>query len=249
MNLLKGKTALITGGSRGIGAAIVKKFAAHGASCAFTFLEHAEAAETVRLEVTQRGSHDCTMYLCDGRKVNQVEKVFNAFIATFGRIDILINNAGIIRDRLLGGLEKKDWDAVMNTNLTAAYYWTKEVLPYMIGQRSGAIVNISSVAGITGNIGQANYAASKAGLIGLTQSVAKEVGRRNIRCNAIAPGIIETQMTAPLRRETGKELIKLIALHRFGTVEEVAEVALFLASDQSRYITGQVIRVCGGMYS
>lgn len=247
MKLLENKIAFVSGGSRGIGAAIVKKFSEHGADVGFSFHQNPVAAEEARLQASSFGIK-CEKYQCDYKKEQQVEDVLKEFIANFGRIDILVNNAGIIRDNLVGDIPLEDWKDVFSINLTAAFLNTQLALEKMIPQRSGIILNISSISGVFGVTGQANYAASKAGLIGFTKSVAKEVGPRNIRCNAIAPGIIETEMTENIRAYTGKEMTKLTSLRRFGTPEEIAEVALFLSSNQSRYITGQVLNVCGGMF-
>jgi 3-oxoacyl-[acyl-carrier protein] reductase len=247
MKTLKNKVAFVSGGSRGIGAAIVKKLSEHGAEVGFSYHNNLEAANETKFQALSNGGK-CEAYQYDCSVPEQVDDVMKAFIEHFGGIDILINNAGIIKDSLLSTMSKADWDAVISINLTAAFLHTKLAMESMIRERSGAIVNISSTSGVYGNSGQANYAASKAGLIGFTKSIAKEVGSRNIRCNAIAPGIIETKMTENIREHAGKELTKMMALRRFGTPDEVAEVALFLSSDQSRYVTGQVINVCGGMY-
>jgi 3-oxoacyl-[acyl-carrier protein] reductase len=244
MKLLENKIAFVTGGSRGIGAAIVEQFAAHGATVGFSYHQNSDAATNV---LTKLPIHHLPhqAYRCDVSQPAQVQNTMQTFLATYGRIDILVNNAGLIKDNLLTEISLNDWNQILATNLTAAYLHIQEILKIMIAARSGTILNISSVVGIGGNAGQANYAASKAGLIGLTKSVAKEVGGRNIRCNAIAPGIIETDMTQNIVNESF--IKKMVALKRIGTAEEVAHTALFLASDWSKYITGQVIPVCGGL--
>jgi 3-oxoacyl-[acyl-carrier protein] reductase len=245
MKLLTNTTAFITGGARGIGAAIAEKFAEHGADVGFSYHTSDAAAEHL-LERLRGWGGRYRAYRCDVAQSDEVAQTMAAFLADFGAIDILVNNAGIVRDNLLGLLPLDDWNAVLTTNLTAAYLHTQAALQYMLPARSGRIVNIGSVSGARGNAGQANYAASKAGLVGLTKSVAREVGARNIRCNAIAPGVIETDMTAELR-ERQPELQRQTALRRLGRPEEVADVAVFLASDLSSYVTGQVIDVCGGL--
>ncbi|MFT4664577.1 MAG: 3-oxoacyl-[acyl-carrier protein] reductase [Polaribacter sp.] len=247
MKILKNKIAFVSGGSRGIGAAIVKKLSEQGADVGFSYHSNLVAANETKAQALAYGGK-CKTYQYDCSVAEQVDTVMNAFMLEFGRIDILINNTGIIKDNLVGLIPKEDWDSVISVNLTAAFLHTQLAIKSMIRQRSGTIVNISSTSGVYGNAGQANYAASKAGLIGFTKSIAKEVGSRNIRCNAIAPGVIETEMTENIRKYKETELTKMMALRRFGTSDEVAEVALFLSSDQSRYVTGQVINVCGGMY-
>jgi 3-oxoacyl-[acyl-carrier protein] reductase len=245
MGFLKGKLVFITGGSRGIGAAIAKRFAEQGASVGFSFRSNTEAASQVLAKLmTFEGKH--RLFQCDITQAIQVEKTMMVFLQEFGGIDILVNNSGIIRDNLACDISSGDWNEVLSTNLTAAFLHTQLALKPMIAARKGVIINIGSVSGNTGNAGQANYAAAKAGLIGLTKSIARETGSRNIRCNLIAPGIIETDMSRNSLLDTEAYLKKNIALRRIGTVEEVADVALFLASDLSRYITGQVVNVCGG---
>ena len=246
MKLLENKTAFVTGGSRGIGAAIARTFAAHGAHVGFSYHSNTAAAGQVEKDVCACGVR-CKAYQCDVTRPQEVETVMGAFLSEFGDIDILVNNAGIIKDNLLCLLSIDDWNSVINTNLTAAFLHTQIALKTMIAARKGLIINISSVVGEQGNAGQANYAASKAGLIALTKSVAKEVGSRNIRCNAIAPGIIETGMIDGVRQNMEQHIKNNTALKRIGTAEEVASVALFLASDLSNYVTGQVIHVCGGL--
>ena len=253
MNLLKDKIAFITGGSRGIGAAIVLQFAKEGATIGFSYHTNKAAAEEL-LAIAAPFCPKIKAYTCDVRQPESVAETMAAFIAEFGGIDVLVNNAGIIQDNLIGLMPFEDWTNVLSTNLTSAFLHTQSALPNMVAARRGSIINISSVAGLRGNSGQANYAASKAGLIGLTKSVAKEVGRRNIRCNAIAPGIIETDMTAdilsartPSERGGDESIKKNIPLRRFGGVDDIAHLAVYLASDLSTYITGQVISVCGGL--
>ncbi len=246
MNLLDGKTALITGASRGIGKAIAMKFASEGANVAFTDLNYDEnmiatEAELIALGVNAKG------YASNAASFDDSEKLIEAVTADFERIDILVNNAGITRDNLLMRMQEKDWDMVININLKSAFNLTKAVQRVMMKQRVGSIINMSSVVGVGGNAGQSNYSASKAGMIGFTKSIAQELGSRNIRCNAIAPGFIETDMTHKLTDDVREAWIKTIPLRRSGKPEDVADVATFLASDLSAYVTGQVINVCGGM--
>lgn len=245
MKLLNDKTVFISGGSRGIGAAIAKRFAEQGASVGFSYHSNAEAAESVLAAMRPFGGI-YKAFQCNVTQAEQVQATLDTFITQFGRIDILVNNVGIIRDNLLCDISYEDWNAVLTTNLTAAFLHAQIALKSMIPARSGTIINISSVVGESGNAGQTNYAASKAGLIGLAKSIAREVGGRNIRCNVIAPGIIETEMSQKSRLDAEAYIKKNIALKRIGTAEEVADVALFLASDLSRYVTGQVVHVCGG---
>ena len=244
--ILKDKIAFITGGSRGIGAAIVLAFAKEGATIGFSYQSNTVAAEEILVAATPF-CPNIKAYKCDATQPEAVEATMAAFVEEFGGIDILVNNAGIVKDNLIGNMPFDDWQTVISTNLTSAYLHTQCALKTMISARKGVIINITSIAGLHGNAGQANYAASKAGLIGLTQSVAKEVGRRNIRCNAIAPGIIETEMTAEILRGSEEAIKKNIPLRRLGNVREVANLAVYLASDASTYITGQVISVCGGL--
>lgn len=246
MKLLEGKTALITGASRGIGRAIALTFAAEGAGIAFTDLRRDENMESLEMEVRSLGLK-CAGYASDASDFSQCEMTVDLAASEFGQIDILVNNAGIARDNLLMRMSEADWDLVIRVNLKSAFNMTKAVQKYMLRQRSGSIINMSSVVGIGGNAGQSNYAASKAGLIGFTKSVAQELGSRNIRCNAIAPGFIETEMTAKLPDDVREQWIKQIPLRRGGSPEDVARVSVFLASELSGYITGQVISVCGGM--
>jgi 3-oxoacyl-[acyl-carrier protein] reductase len=246
MKLLKGKTAVITGASRGIGKAIALKYASEGADVAITdIVDNEDFAETVRsLEahgIKAKG------YVSDASKLDASEQVIDKIIADFGRIDILVNNAGITRDTLLMRMTEQQWDLVLMVNLKSVFNLTKATTKYMMKQKYGSIINMSSVVGVTGNAGQSNYSASKAGIIGFTKSIAKELGSRNIRCNAIAPGFILTDMTDKLPEDVKSEWINKIPLRRGGTPDDVANIALFLASDMSDYVSGQVINVCGGM--
>ena len=246
MKILEGKTALITGASRGIGRAIALEFARTGANVAFSDLRYDELAESLEKELNALGVK-AKGYVSDASSFADSEKLVNDVIAEFGKIDILVNNAGITKDTLLMRMTEEMWDAVINVNLKSAFNLTKAVQRYMLKQRSGSIINMSSIVGLGGNAGQANYAASKAGMIAFTKSVAQEIGARNIRVNAIAPGFIETDMTAKLPEEVKKEWAEKIPLRRAGKPEDVANMAIFLASDMASYVTGQVITVCGGM--
>ena len=232
MGLLQGKTALITGAARGIGKAIAIKFATEGADVAFSDLNRDEHMENTEKELQALGVK-AKGYASNAASFEDSQKLADLIMQDFGRIDILVNNAGITRDNLLLRMTEQDWDAVLTVNLKSVFNLTKAVQRIMIKQRAGSIINMSSVVGVNGNAGQANYSASKAGMIGFTKSVAQELGSRNIRCNAIAPGFIETEMTHKLRRS--------------GKPEDVADVATFLASELSSYVSGQVINVCGGM--
>jgi 3-oxoacyl-[acyl-carrier protein] reductase len=246
MKLLEGKIALITGASRGIGRGIAEKFAEQGATVLFTYLSSEEKAKALENELSAKGVK-AKGYKSDAANYASAESLINTIVSEFGTIDIVVNNAGITRDGLLMRMSEQNWDEVINTNLKSVFNITKAVQKPMLKQRSGSIINISSVIGIRGNAGQANYAASKAGIIGFTKSVALELGSRNIRCNAIAPGFIETEMTETLNEETVKAYINQIPLKRWGKAEDVANLCLFLASDMGSYITGQTINVCGGM--
>lgn len=246
MGLLDGKVALVTGGSRGIGKAIALKFASEGADVVFTYLSNKAAAEQTEQELGQFG-HRVKAYASDASSFESAHELVKQVIEDFSRIDILVNNAGITRDTLLMRMTEQQWDEVLNGNIKSAFNFTHAVVPLMARQRAGSIISLSSVVGIAGNAGQSNYAASKAGIIALSTSVAKEMGSRNVRCNCIAPGFIDTDMTSSLPEELRKEWAKTIPLRRCGTPEEVANVALFLASDLSSYVTGQVIHCCGGM--
>ncbi len=246
MKILEGKTALITGASRGIGRAIALEFARTGADVAFSDLRYDELAESLEKELTALGVK-AKGYASDASSFADSEKLVNDVVAEYGKIDILVNNAGITKDTLLMRMTEEMWDAVINVNLKSAFNLTKAVQRHMLKQRSGSIINMSSIVGLGGNAGQANYAASKAGMIAFTKSVAQEIGARNIRVNAIAPGFIETDMTAKLPEEVKKEWAEKIPLRRAGKPEDVANMAIFLASDMASYVTGQVITVCGGM--
>jgi 3-oxoacyl-[acyl-carrier protein] reductase len=246
MKLLEGKTALITGAARGIGKAIALKFASEGANIAFTDLTIDEVGNATEHEISSLGVK-CKGYASNAADFEDSHKVVDEVLKDFGRIDILINNAGITKDGLIMRMSEQQWDAVINVNLKSAFNFIHAVTPIMMRQKSGSIVNMSSVVGVSGNAGQANYSASKAGMIGLAKSTAKELGSRGIRANAIAPGFIITEMTGQLSDEVRKEWAKQIPLRRGGTPEDVANTALYLASDLSSYVSGQVINVCGGM--
>ncbi len=244
--LLTGKTALITGAARGIGRAIALLYAQEGADVAFTDLRIDENMQSLEQEIAALGRKG-KGYASDASDFAGAEAVVDQMVADFGRIDILVNNAGITRDNILMRMSEADWDLVIKVNLKSVFNMTKAAQKYMIKQRSGSIINMSSVVGVNGNAGQSNYSASKAGLIGFTKSIAQELGSRNVRCNAIAPGFIETEMTAKLPQDVREAWIKEILLRRGGKPEDVANIALFLASDLSDYVTSQVISVCGGM--
>lgn len=246
MKLLEGKVAIITGASKGIGRGIAEAFVAHGAEVAFTYLSSIEKGEALQKELAAGGTK-VKGYRSDASDAAQAEELINNVLADFGKIDIVVNNAGITRDNLLMRMSEADFDAVIKTNLNSVFNMTKAVQRTMLKQRNGSIINISSVVGVKGNAGQANYAASKAGAIGFTKSIALELGSRNIRCNAIAPGFIETEMTAVLDANTVQGWRDAIPLKRGGTPEDVANACVFLASDMSAYITGQVLNVDGGM--
>jgi len=246
MGLLEGKTALITGASRGIGKAIAIRFAMEGSDIAITNIVDDDEFKTTIKEIEALGVK-VKGYVSNAAKFDDSQRVINDIVKDFGKIDILINNAGITRDTLLMRMTEDQWDSVIAVNLKSVFNLTKAVLMTMIKQKNGSIINMSSVVGVSGNAGQSNYSASKAGIIGFTKSIAKEVGSRNIRCNAIAPGFILTEMTEKLPEEVKKEWAEKIPLRRGGTPEDVANTALFLASDLSSYITGQTIHVCGGM--
>ncbi len=246
MRLLEGKTAVITGGSRGIGKGIAMRFAAEGANIAITNMisnDEFEAAirEIAALGVKARG------YVSDASVFADAENVIDEIVKDFGSVDILVNNAGITRDTLLMRMTEEQWDQVLTVNLKSVFNLTKAAIKPMMKQKNGSIINMSSVVGVSGNAGQANYSASKAGIIGFTKSVAKELGSRNVRCNAIAPGFILTEMTSRLPEDVKADWISKIPLRRGGLPEDVANAALFLASDLSSYITGQTLHVCGGM--
>lgn len=246
MELLKGRVALITGAARGIGRAIALKFASEGADVAFTDLEIGEQAQQTVAEIEAMGVR-AKGYASNAASFEAAHEAVAQIIKDFGRIDILVNNAGITRDGLLLRMDEKQWDSVITVNLKSAFNFTHAVVPQMARQRVGSIINMSSVVGVSGNAGQCNYSASKAGLIGLAKSVAKEMGSRGIRANCIAPGFILTDMTAALSPEVRSEWEAKIPLRRGGTPDDVANVALFLASDLSSYVSGQVVHCCGGM--
>jgi len=246
MGLLSGKTAIITGASKGIGKGIAETFAKQGANVAFTFLSSVEKGQALEQELQQYGTQ-VKGYRSDASKIEDAESLIAQVVEDFGGVHIVVNNAGITKDTLLMRMTEEDFNRVIEVNLNSVFNMTKAVQRTFLKQRSGSIVNISSVVGVKGNAGQANYAASKAGIIGFTKSVALELGSRNIRCNAIAPGFIETEMTAVLDEKTVQQWRDGIPLKRGGSAEDVANACLFLASDMSGYITGQVMNVCGGM--
>jgi len=244
--LLSGKTALVTGASKGIGKGIAEKLAAHGASVAFTYLSSVERGQALEMELQKYGTK-VKGYRSDASDYKSAEELVNTVIADFGGLDIVVNNAGITRDGLLMRMSEENFNDVIRTNLNSVFNITKSCQRQMLKQRSGSIINVSSVVGMKGNAGQANYAASKAGIIGFTKSIALELGSRNIRCNAIAPGFIETEMTAALTDETITQWRQSIPMKRGGTPDDIANCVVFLASDLAAYITGQVIQVDGGM--
>lgn len=248
MKLLEGKTALITGGSRGIGESIVLKFAEQGANIAFTYLSSEERARAIEEKAAAFGVK-VKSYKSDAANFAEAEQLVSNVMADFGNIDICVNNAGISRDNLLLRVTEDQWDEVMQANLKSVFNLTKQVIRPMMKARAGSIINMSSVVGVQGNGGQSAYAASKAGIIGFTKSIAAEMGSRNIRCNAIAPGFVETDMTHYLKEggEGAEKWLMKIPLGRFAKPEEVANVALFLASDLGGYVNGQTVNVCGGM--
>ncbi|CAA7386353.1 3-oxoacyl-[acyl-carrier-protein] reductase [Chryseobacterium fistulae] len=245
MKLLEGKVALITGATRGIGKGIAQVFAEQGAKVAFTYAGSVDKAK--ELEATLRSVTQIKGYQSDASDYDAAQKLVDEVIAEFGRIDILVNNAGITKDNLLLRMSKDDWDSIIRVNLDSVFNLTKAVIKPMMKARSGSIINMSSVVGLKGNAGQANYAASKAGVIGFTKSVALELGSRHIRCNAITPGFIETEMTAVLDEKTVQEWRDGIPLKRGGTPADIANACVFLGSDMSTYITGQTLNVDGGM--
>jgi 3-oxoacyl-[acyl-carrier protein] reductase len=246
MKLLEGKTALVTGASRGIGRGIALKLAEHGANVAFTYLSSPDKALDLENEL-KAFNIKAKGYKSDAADFKSAEELINSIVTEFSTLEIVVNNAGITRDGLLMRMSEENFDDVIRTNLKSVFNITKAIQRPMLKQRNGSIINISSVVGIKGNAGQANYAASKAGIIGFTKSVALELGSRNIRCNAVAPGFIETEMTGALNQDVVKGWREAIPLKRGGTAEDVANLVLFLASDLSSYITGQVINVDGGM--
>jgi 3-oxoacyl-[acyl-carrier protein] reductase len=246
MQLLKDKVALVTGATRGIGRGVAVSFAKNGANVAFTYVSSEEKALALEKELQSFGVK-AKGYKSDAANFKAAEELVNAVVTEFGTVDVLVNNAGITRDTLLMRMSEQQWDEVMNANLKSVFNLTKAIQKPMLKARKGSIINMSSVVGVKGNAGQSNYAASKAGIIGFTKSVAIELGSRNIRCNAVAPGFIETEMTAALDEKVVQSWRDGIPLKRGGTAEDVANLTLFLASDMSSYITGQCINVCGGM--
>lgn len=247
MKMIENKVAIVTGGSRGIGEAIALKFAENGAHVGFSYISSDEKAKALE-EKLQSFGVKAKAYKSNAADFSDCEKMVNDVIKEFGTVDILVNNAGISKDNLLLRMTSEQWDEVMETNLKSVFNMTKQVIRPMMKSRKGSIVNMSSIIGMRGNAGQSSYAASKAGIIGFTKSIATELGSRNIRCNAIAPGFVETDMTHYLKEgEAAKTFLEKIPLGRFGSAEEIANVTLFLASDLSSYITGQVISVCGGL--
>ncbi|MCC8170522.1 MAG: 3-oxoacyl-[acyl-carrier-protein] reductase [Parabacteroides sp.] len=246
MKLLEGKVAVITGAARGIGKAIAVKFAQEGASIAFTDLTIDDNAKATEQEIAALGVK-VKGYASNAANFEDTHQVVTDIVNDFGRIDILVNNAGITRDGLMMRMSEQQWDMVINVNLKSAFNFVHVVTPVMMKQKSGSIINMASVVGVSGNAGQCNYSASKAGMIGLAKSIAKELGSRGVRANAIAPGFIITDMTAALSDEVREQWAKQIPLRRGGTPDDVANVATFLASDLSSYVTGQVIHCCGGM--
>ncbi len=245
MGLLEGKTALITGGSRGIGKAIVERFVAEGARVAFTY--RSSATESDKIVADLGGGDNIKAFKSDASNYEATQELVTALLADFGQVDILINNAGITQDNLMLRMGEDQWDKVIEVNLKSVFNLTKHLLKPMLKNRGGSIINMSSVVGVFGNAGQANYAASKAGIIGFTKSIAKEVGSRNIRCNAIAPGFIATEMTAELGEKVIENYISNIPLKRLGSGKDIADACVFLGSDMSTYVSGQVLSVCGAM--
>lgn len=246
MKLLEGKTAVVTGAARGIGKAIALKFAEEGANIAFTDLKLGDDTEALVKELESLGVK-AKAYASDASNMQETEEVVANVVKEFGTIDVLVNNAGITMDTLLMRMTEQQWDTVINVNLKSVFNFTKAVQRTMLKARSGSIVNLSSVVGVHGNAGQGNYSASKAGIIGFTKSMAQELGSRNIRCNAVAPGFIITEMTGQLSEEVKQKWAEGIPMKRGGTPEEVANVCLFLASDLSSYVSGQTISICGAM--
>lgn len=246
MKLLEGKTAIITGASRGIGNGIALNFAQHGANIAFTYLSSEEKAKQLEIELRAFGI-EAKGFKSDASLFDAAQKLADDVLSHFGSIDVLVNNAGITKDNLLMRMSEEDYDKVMLVNMKSVFNMTKAVLRPMLKQRSGSIINMSSVVGVKGNAGQANYSASKAAIIGFSKSTAQELGSRNIRCNVIAPGFIETEMTAKLDQSVVQSWVDGIPLKKGGTPNDVANATVFLASDMSSYISGQVLNVCGGM--
>ena len=246
MKLLEGKSALITGGSRGIGESIARMYAKHGANVAFTYRSSEEKAKQLEEELASNGIKALGIK-SDASSYTQAEELIGQVLEAFGEINALVNNAGITKDTLLLRMSEEDWDQVISVNLKSVFNLTKHVARPMMKQRSGSIINMSSIVGMRGQAGQGNYAASKAGIIGFTKSIAQEFGSRNIRCNAIAPGFIETDMTSELGEEAKAEFMKQIPMKRLGSGDDVAGASLYLASDLSTYVSGQVLSVCGAL--
>jgi 3-oxoacyl-[acyl-carrier protein] reductase len=246
MDLLKGKVAIVTGGSRGIGKAIAVEFAKAGCDVAFTDLNYDDIAKETEKELNELGIK-AKAYASDASKFEATAEVVKQIVEDFGTIDVLVNNAGITMDTLLMRMTEQQWDTVIDVNLKSVFNFIKAVQPIMLKKRTGSIINMSSVVGVSGNAGQVNYSASKAGILGITKSVAKEVGSRGIRCNAIAPGFIITEMTGKLKPEVVKAWEETIPMKRGGQPAEVAKTCLYLASDLSSYVSGQTINVCGAM--
>jgi 3-oxoacyl-[acyl-carrier protein] reductase len=246
MNLLNEKVAIVTGGSRGIGEAIVRKLVENGAAVAFTYRSSSAKSDAIVAELSENGAK-IKAYQSDAGSFESSAELVKNVLADFGKIDVVVNNAGITKDNLLMRMSEDQWNDVIDVNLKSVFNLTKNVIRPMMKARKGSIINITSVVGVNGNAGQANYAASKAGVIGFTKSIAKEIGSRNIRSNAIAPGFIQTEMTDVLDEKIKADLMNNIPLKRLGNGEEVANAVLFLASDMSSYINGQTISVCGGM--
>ncbi len=248
MKLLEGKVAVITGATRGIGKGIAMKFAEQGANIAFTYVSSAEKAKEVENQLKEFNVK-AIGYQSNAGDFNQAQELVDAIVSEFGQIDVLINNAGITKDGLLMRMSEQDWDDIMAVNLKSVFNMTKASLRTFLKQRNGSIINMSSIVGVQGNAGQSNYSASKAGIIGFSKSIAKEIGSRNIRCNVIAPGFIETEMTAALGEDVINKWAENIPLKRPGSTDDIANACLYLSSDMSNYVTGQVLSVCGGMLS
>ena len=248
MKLLEGKVAVITGATRGIGKGIAMKFAEQGANIAFTYVSSAEKAKEVENQLKEFNVK-AIGYQSNAGDFNQAQELVDSIVSEFGQIDVLINNAGITKDGLLMRMSEQDWDDIMAVNLKSVFNMTKASLRTFLKQRNGSIINMSSIVGVQGNAGQSNYSASKAGIIGFSKSIAKEIGSRNIRCNVIAPGFIETEMTAALGEDVINKWAENIPLKRPGSTDDIANACLYLSSDMSNYVTGQVLSVCGGMLS
>lgn len=243
MGLLNEKIVIITGGSRGIGAELVQRFSKEGAKVVFTYRSSKEKAD----QLADSCEGEVTAIQSDASKFEEAESLVKQVIELHGKVDVLINNAGITKDNLLLRMNEEQWDGIMDVNLKSVFNMTKNILRPMLKQRAGSIINMSSVVGVFGNAGQSNYAASKAGIIGFTKSIAKEIGSRGIRCNAVAPGFIQTDMTDELDEKVIENYVSNIPLNRLGTPDDVASLCVFLASDLSTYVSGQVVSVCGGL--